>query len=87
LNCKCGGKLRRIAVDCYECSICGLKQEIAFISIQPKSNINIEIQPINIENYNKQLNIEKIIDQINDQISKNIFKQLGIPKRYLNNES
>ncbi len=32
MSCKCGGKLKRIAVDCYECENCKLKHKAAFIN-------------------------------------------------------
>ena len=33
MKCKCGGNLKRIAVDCYKCDICGTKQAIAFAAV------------------------------------------------------
>jgi hypothetical protein len=52
VKCKCGGKLKKIAVDCYECEVCLLKQKVAFatlptLDVTPKINIGI-VGPIGV---------------------------------------
>lgn len=42
MECKCDGELKRIAIDAYECSICGKKQAIACLSL-PAENIGIDL--------------------------------------------
>lgn len=45
LKCKCGGELKRIAADCYQCELCGLKQALAFVYLPERVNTPININP------------------------------------------
>jgi hypothetical protein len=66
LECKCGGKLNRIAVDCYACENCGLKQKVAFIHPE----IDIKPQDIPVISCSNNINKE-IIKSIEDSIYSN----------------
>lgn len=73
MKCKCGGELIRIAVDCYQCNVCLLKQAVTFASL-PTVPLEINIEPINSdismnEGYIKQL-------------EKDILKAMMIPEKY-----
>jgi ribosomal protein L37AE/L43A len=33
MDCKCGGQLKRVAIDCYQCARCGLKYKAAIAGL------------------------------------------------------
>ena len=39
MKCSCGRNLKRIAVDCYECELCGLKQAVGFLKAYSSVNV------------------------------------------------
>lgn len=67
MKCKCGGELERIAVDCYQCKMCKLKQKVAFLEIPTPININsaIVIAPNSIKS-----NVEVIVKLLETQYKK-----------------
>jgi hypothetical protein len=78
MKCKCGGKLIRIAVDCYQCNLCELKQKVAFASL-PTKPMDIPLD-INIQqDINTNIN-----NNIIKQLGKDIAEALGVPERYFN---
>ncbi|MDF2563715.1 MAG: hypothetical protein K0Q53_110 [Massilibacillus sp.] len=68
LKCKCGGVLKRIAIDCYQCEICGIKQAIGFLSIDNNPINKLEkIKP----NTNNQY--DDFIKDMNKRITENLM--------------
>jgi hypothetical protein len=74
MKCPCGGKLKRVAIDCYRCEQCGLKQKVAF-AVMPIPEA--AISPI-VSNVAICPSIEQM--QVNLQaIHAGMFKALGAP--------
>lgn len=78
MECKCGGNLKRIAADCYECEICGLKQKVAFMEL-PKTDIKLNNIDIIEYGNNPTINIIRAIE-------KEIYKNFGVNRELLNNK-
>lgn len=62
MKCKCNGNLKRIAVDCYQCERCGMKQAIAFAAIPLRVNNKLNIDTgicvtnsIDVQNFTKAI--------------------------------
>lgn len=67
MKCKCGGDLKRIAIDCYQCQTCFKKQKMAFLSVD--INSDIKSLPINLS-----CNIQKgIVLQICKELSSHVL--------------
>lgn len=63
MKCKCGGELKRIAIDCFQCDKCILKYKVAFI--EPNTNFNAAVN-INFSADTKH--IEAVSKQIEQEI-------------------
>lgn len=62
INCRCGGNLVRVAIDCYQCTLCGEKQLVALLRV-PREEVEKELSK-SVDNiirkyYNNKCNKER----------------------------
>jgi Zn ribbon nucleic-acid-binding protein len=79
--CICGGKLNRIAVDCYECVTCGLRQRIAFTAISAPTALSNINPKINKEFGKLGFEIRPSNKDIEKEILKAVSKQISYSNR------